>query len=42
MITQDDFYCTYCGKNFRNEPIKLAVHIRDYHEAGRGKNKLKL
>ena len=26
-----DFVCTHCGKNFGNNPIKLALHIRDKH-----------
>ena len=29
--SKDDFICTYCGKNFGNNPIKLALHIRDKH-----------
>ncbi len=28
---EDSFICTYCGKNFGNNPIKLALHIRDNH-----------
>jgi len=39
MVSDDPFYCTYCGKNFENEPIKLALHIRNNHEENRGKNK---
>ena len=33
------FYCTYCGKDFRNDPGKLALHIRDIHEKNREKHK---
>ena len=32
MLWEDEFYCTYCGKKFGNEPAKLAVHIKNYHE----------
>ena len=39
MPWADGFYCTYCGKNFRGKPDKLALHIRDYHEKNRGKHK---
>ena len=36
---EDDFICTYCGKNLGNNPIKLALHIRDNHlEDNRGKS----
>jgi len=27
VLWEDEFYCTYCGKKFGNEPAKLAVHI---------------
>ncbi len=30
------FYCSYCNKKFENDPIKLAVHIKNSHEKGRG------
>lgn len=26
------FECEFCGENFGNDPIKLALHIRDNHE----------
>ena len=39
MPWEDGFHCTYCGKNFSNEPSKLALHIRDFHEKSRGKHK---
>ena len=32
-------YCTYCGKEFGNQPDKLALHIRDIHEKSRGGTK---
>jgi len=35
--SEDDFICTYCGKKFRNDPIKLALHIRDNHSEDRPK-----
>ena len=38
MSWEDGFYCTYCGKNFGDQPGKLALHIRDFHEKNRGKN----
>ena len=34
---EDDFVCTYCGKNLGNNPIKLALHIRDNHLEDRPK-----
>ena len=39
MSWNDGFYCTYCGKNFRDSPDKLALHIRDFHEKNRGKHR---
>jgi len=39
--SEDDFICTYCGKKFGNDPITLALHIRDNHlEDNRGKSHL--
>jgi len=36
------FHCTYCGKKFGNDPIKLSIHIRENHEVrGKLKNKSK-
>jgi len=32
MHWEDGFYCTYCGKEFGDQPDKLALHIRDVHE----------
>tara|TARA_B100000378_G_C17856422_1_gene346955 strand:- start:133 stop:258 length:126 start_codon:yes stop_codon:yes gene_type:complete len=37
MPFEDGFYCTYCGKDFGNQPAKLALHIRNFHEKNRGK-----
>jgi len=39
MHWEDGFYCTYCGKEFGDQPDKLALHIRDIHEKSRGKQK---
>ena len=39
MPWEDGFYCTYCGKDFGGQPVKLAPHIRDFHEKNRGKHK---
>ena len=39
MPWEDGFYCTYCGKGFGDQPLKLALHIRDFHEKNRGKHK---
>ena len=39
MLWEDEFYCTYCGKKFGNEPAKLAIHIKNYHEIGHRKSK---
>ena len=39
MPWKDEFYCTYCGKEFGTHPSKLALHIRDVHEKSRGKHK---
>ena len=39
MLWEDEFYCTYCGKKFGNEPAKLAVHIKNYHETSHRKSK---
>jgi len=39
MPWKDGFHCTYCGKEFGNQPSKLAMHIRDIHEKNRGKHK---
>ena len=39
MSWNEGFYCTYCGKNFRDSPGKLALHIRDFHEKNRGKHR---
>jgi len=39
MDWKDGFYCTYCGKEFGDQPDKLALHIRDIHEKSRGKQK---
>ena len=30
------FYCAYCKKKFENDPVKLAIHIKQSHEKGRG------
>jgi len=27
-----DFWCTFCGKDFADNPIKLALHIADKHD----------
>ena len=35
----DGFYCAYCGKEFGDQPSKLALHIRDTNEKSRGKRK---
>ena len=40
MHWEDGFYCTYCGKEFGDQPDKLALHIRDVHEKSRVKHKL--
>jgi len=39
MPWKDGFYCTYCGKEFGDQPAELALHIRDIHEKSRGKHK---
>ncbi len=39
MSWNGGFYCTYCGKIFGDNPGKLALHIRDFHEKNRGKHK---
>ena len=39
MPWKDGFHCTYCGKEFGNQPSKLAMNIRDIHEKNRGKHK---
>ena len=26
-----DFICDYCGKNYRKDPLKLSLHIRNNH-----------
>ena len=39
MPWSDGFYCTYCGKDFGNQPDKLALHIRDFHEKAHLKRK---
>ena len=39
MPWSDGFYCTYCGKDFGNQPGKLALHIRDFHEKDHLKRK---
>ena len=39
MPWEDGFHCTYCGKEFGDQPGKLALHIRDTHEKNRGKHK---
>ena len=39
MPWSDGFYCTYCGKDFGDQPEKLALHIRDFHEKNHGKHK---
>ena len=39
MPWKDKFHCTYCGKEFGDQPDKLALHIRDTHEKNRGKHK---
>ena len=39
MTVKDNFYCTYCGKDFGNDPGKLALHIRDSHEKDHKKRK---
>ena len=31
MSWDDNFYCTFCGAEFRNDPLKLALHIRNNH-----------
>jgi len=32
MSWQDNFNCDFCGKEFGNNPIKLALHIKNNHE----------
>lgn len=32
----DVFICCYCGKQFPNDPAKLALHMRNTHEIERG------
>ena len=39
MPWKDGFYCTFCGKDFGDQPGKLALHIRDFHEKNRTKHK---
>ena len=39
MAWDDAFYCTYCGKEFSDQPGELALHIRDVHEKNRGTQK---
>ena len=39
MPWSDGFYCTYCGKDCDNQPDKLALHIRDFHEKDNLKRK---
>ena len=39
MPWKDGFHCTFCGKDFADQPDKLALHIRDFHEKIRGKYK---
>ena len=39
MYWDDNFYCTFCGAKFRSNPLKLALHIRDFHEKNRTKHK---
>jgi len=39
MCWKDGFYCTYCGKEYGDQPGKLALHIRDIHEKIRKKHK---
>jgi len=31
MPWDDNFYCTFCGMKFGNNPLKLALHIRNNH-----------
>lgn len=35
MSWKDDFSCCFCGKEFGNDPIDLAVHIKENHEEPR-------
>ena len=32
MPWDDGFYCTYCRKDYGDQPGKLALQIRDLHE----------
>jgi len=36
-LWEDGFVCTYCGKRFGNNPVKLALHKRDKHAKKRRK-----
>lgn len=38
MSWKDDFVCTYCEQNFKNNLIKLSLHIKDNHTGDDGKN----
>jgi len=39
VLWKDEFYCTYCGKKFGNDPDKLAMHIRNFHETSHRNSK---
>jgi len=32
IVSKNDFYCTFCGKEFGDEVIKLALHIARKHD----------
>lgn len=32
MAWNGSFTCDFCGKDFRNNPIKLTLHIKNTHE----------
>ncbi len=38
MSWKNDFVCTYCGKNFKNNLIKVSLHIIDDHSDDNRKN----
>jgi len=35
MSFDDGFTCEFCGKYFQNDPIKLALHIKETHQESR-------
>ena len=39
IVPKNDFYCTYCGKEFGDEVINLALHIAKKHDQHNSRHK---